>query len=677
MASNISNNNNNHNYNNNNNNNHNNNNNNNNNNHNNNHNNNNNNNNNNHNNNNNNKSNNNLIPETKVFPSRQNNENNRSLNPSELRAALQRVAAKPNGLLVGNQLIKRVSGPASVTLLKPPANPPFHMPPIIFFGDIHWSIHGECEECDGRDGCYRISKGSFYQVFDRVATKEAPIDVYVEYFMKDMPYHQPFQTLGELARTREYIRKCAAWDKTEEKRYSTPSCPTQNIRYQYGDPRASDPSHVSGTIFEYILDYLHISPDKTKKLILESSDPLTQHIGKPMIDAFETFNGFTQYGKYINPMIYADQMYNLLLNVSPQDSRIAKQLQKMPNGFNKKWIEELIYDSIIEIKDEWYLNNWMADVYTLLRLFKTPKGGPSPALAIMYFGDYHRRVIVNFLIKRLGYEAIYSDNIMEEKKPKSNKRNLTARCIIFNKHIPLNDLFHNPVLSKGKRRRHRSRKSGQSLGITLDQVEGPIKDYENYTFYVFHLPRNNKRVMTVDKVIVDDHHYKKFSNDEQEEYISLFPVQTLVLYYDPTTKQHRIFYRDYRTDDPNIHFTIYSKHILPFKKMKDQPYIYDFNMMMVQNMEHSYYIQMNDEDNNEDSKNEDDTEYVPFGEGSDQGIHRIIFTLTLAAVRQIRKMIMDHPSTPRDALIYRQDGGGRRAKKSVTRKKLKSISYKK
>lgn len=609
-----------------------------------------------------------FIPEKDMPPSRKNNKNNHSFHPAELKSALQQT--KPNGLLVGNRLIKRISGPASVTLLKPPANPPFLMPPVIFFGDVHFSVHGECEQCDGRDGCYRISNGSFYQVFDRVATKDAPIDVYVESFMKDMPYHEPFPQKGEMARTRDFIRKCAAWNKIEQKREQTPSCPTRNIRYQYSDPRQAHPVQVKGTTFEYLLDMMHNSPVHTKEYILKSSDPLTQEIGKQIIKAFEGFKGITKERKPINLEEYTFEMYELIKAASPEHSRIAKQLQKMPNAFNKEWLLEVIHDAIRKLHlNDWYLNTWMADVYTILRLFKTSKDGISPALAIMYFGNYHRQVIVNFLIKRLGYEAIYSDEQINENKLEPNNRNLTARCVIFNKHIPLTNLFQNPVLAQGKRRRSRKHR-GPSLGITLDQVDGPIRRYGNFIFYVFHLPRNDKRVMTVDRITIDEFQEERMTENQREKHISTFPIQTLILYYHPKKKQHHQLHIDYRTTEENndmdIPSMIYSDHIRPILKEDNKPFIYDFVMMMLETRQHHYYLTYRHDNGN--NENSDDSGNFPFGEGSNEGIEEILFTLTPDAVHQIRKMIMDHPMTPRDALIYSHNGGRRRSR--PTKKKI-------
>jgi len=266
--------------------------------------------------------------------------------------------------------------------------------------------------------------------------------------MTEISNNYKYPKNGELWRTVEFFNQCAAWKTSEQKRYRRESCPTENIRYQYGDPRQVSSRQVNGVLFERIVRLIHmdpnriIDPDKLRKTILSASDPIAQEIGNRVINAFETFDGFTE-GIIPNAEIYTDQMYELIMNISPQYSRIRKQLEKMPKDFRPEWIKIIIYNSILSAGDTWISSPWILNVYTILRLFKVQKDGPSPALSVMYFGNAHTMIIMQFLTKNFGYKMIYSDELVEEHKPENDKRNLTARCLIFNKHININKLLIN------------------------------------------------------------------------------------------------------------------------------------------------------------------------------------------------------------------------------------------
>lgn len=400
-----------------------------------------------------------------------------SLQAANLRAALQRAAAKPNGLLIGDKLIQRITGPVSITILKPPSNPSFYMPPIIFFGDVHYSTQGECEACNVDDGCYRISEDAFYQVFDHVATDEAPIDVYTESYMKEVKPNYYINKNGELSRTIEYFRRCAAWTASEKKRFPQPSCPTQHIRYQYGDPRHARMPQDGGAIFEHLLSIMHNDPDTTKKLIMDTPHPIIRKIGQYIIDAFYEFGVYDMSKLAILPMKYSNIMYELLMKIPPSYSRIRKQLEKMPKGFDPESIKFLIYESILNLPNMSLLSRWMADVYLFLRLFKVPTEGLSPALAIMYFGNDHAVTFTYFLQIKFNYEVIYHDELTAEQWLHSKKNNIHtyARCLVINKHIDVNHLLHTSERqlkhhASVKKKRNMSLKKEKKGGSTLPSV---------------------------------------------------------------------------------------------------------------------------------------------------------------------------------------------------------------
>jgi len=356
----------------------------------------------------------------------------------------------PNGLLVGDTLIKRITGPISVTILKPPANPPFYMPPMILFGDAHHSTHGECEECKVADGCYRISDPAFYMAFDSVSTKEEPVDFYLEIFMSELLTNFSISKKGEIYRTMEFFDRCASWSSFTKSRIPKLSCPTKTVRYQYGDLRPADRTQISGIDFDILLSSMHNNPKTTKESIItpryipryrRQLATTNRELATPIIKAFDVFDGYNM-RKMPDPAIYTEQMYQLIMNASPKYSRIAKQLQKMPKGFNPEWIKDIIYNSIVQKNiGRFNLSAWILDLYTLLRIFKNPTNGPTPALSVVYYGNSHTIPMTTFLTEKLGYEIIYSDKGSMENKPKDNYRNTYNRCIVFNKHIDVNALL--------------------------------------------------------------------------------------------------------------------------------------------------------------------------------------------------------------------------------------------
>lgn len=350
------------------------------------------------------------------------------------------------GLLLGDQLIQRITGPMRVTILKPPSSPPFSMPPILLFGDVHFSIEGECADCMVNDGCYRISEDAFFQALDRVSTKDAPIDFYIESYMKDIPNSHRIAAVGEIQRATNSIRRCAAWNKSKKQRYRRNACPTETVRYHYGDLRQTNPDQDEGAYFEYIMMLMHKNPKVVKEKILSfPSDHVFYQLGKPIIDAFDAFNGYDM-TQMPDPVLYSNLMYRLITRVSPRYSRIRKQFNKRPKGFPPEWIVPLIYHSILYLGDRRYISGWLMDVYTILRVFKMSEGPPA-ALTVMYFGNSHVNTLTRFLRDVVGYDTVYHDEMDDANESR------ISRCLVFKERIDLQPLLR--IQQGGRRMKHR------------------------------------------------------------------------------------------------------------------------------------------------------------------------------------------------------------------------------
>jgi hypothetical protein len=85
------------------------------------------------------------------------------------------AAIKMNGILIKDTLISRISGPASITILKPTKD--FHKshkaPIFILFGDVHESKDNMCLECKCESKsefcCYEIYSPEFLKLIDGIA----------------------------------------------------------------------------------------------------------------------------------------------------------------------------------------------------------------------------------------------------------------------------------------------------------------------------------------------------------------------------------------------------------------------------------------------------------------------------------------------------------------------------
>lgn len=168
------------------------------------------------------------------------------------------------GLHLATKVVHRISGPVSMTYLKPNMTPPdkknayhpYHtlipdpsaLPLILLWGDAHADDTGMCSKCDcdsNQSCCYTIYDKAFLKELDLLAT-DYPVDFYTESSV-DFPRSSAGNKNILFERFfHETVKDCHDRPLRSKKAYET-TCPTKNIRWHYSDVR-----FTSHTIEHYI-----------------------------------------------------------------------------------------------------------------------------------------------------------------------------------------------------------------------------------------------------------------------------------------------------------------------------------------------------------------------------------------------------------------------------------------
>lgn len=144
-----------------------------------------------------------------------------------------------SGLHLIDKVIHRISGPASMHYLKPRDPTHTDLPLVLLWGDRHQSDSDMCNncECESEQGrcCYKIYDKPFLKELDKIA-EHVPVDFYTELHRERIrPYHGKqnvlfYHFLSELT------QPCHDVSLRSKKNY-TKECPTEFIRWHYGDLR--------------------------------------------------------------------------------------------------------------------------------------------------------------------------------------------------------------------------------------------------------------------------------------------------------------------------------------------------------------------------------------------------------------------------------------------------------
>lgn len=177
------------------------------------------------------------------------------------------------GLILSGNVIKHISGPVSMYILKPDIDfhKKFKAPIFVLFGDNHNSNANLCTDCrcelnDEKSCCYEVFSDKFLKIIDDVAKDpKYPIDFSIEGGLSDLNFlgniSKNWKNKLELTKNkaitknyplpllRERILPCYARNfKEKDPEYYGKTCPTTNIRWHLADPRQVN---VAGYKYNY------------------------------------------------------------------------------------------------------------------------------------------------------------------------------------------------------------------------------------------------------------------------------------------------------------------------------------------------------------------------------------------------------------------------------------------
>jgi hypothetical protein len=233
------------------------------------------------------------------------------------------------GLKINNKIIKKISGPINIRILKPslesflqyknPTNEEsgnMKLPLIILFGDVHGSFTATCSPCDEDDKskeCFSIYKTSFLDLFNNISTKyKHPIDFFIEdslnlhlrklnndlYTKKNEIF--VFPSHGPLGSFINSVHHCT----DHKSKYYNSVCKFKNTRIHFGDFRQISPQETEFLIFT--------NPYQANRKIISNEIYLEKILGSTFRLIFDFFKN-TKYGD-VDPNTIIDPVANRFAN---------------------------------------------------------------------------------------------------------------------------------------------------------------------------------------------------------------------------------------------------------------------------------------------------------------------------------------------------------------------------
>jgi len=354
-----------------------------------------------------------------------------------------------NGLTIGREKIKILSGPIDYYYLKPIDS---KYPLILLLGDLHMGDFNTCEPCKLPD-CYRVFDQLFLDLLDKVG-QEYDVNLFLEVFGWEWEKHTIDNSNSSLAQLIKKGKHCFIKDS---------NCPTKNIKWHFGDPRMNS-AKWEGIFVAFITEFQNLTPDdrSASKTILKV---LTERgFDIDLIKEIQTV--WKQIHKVISTnnfdlKMITDIMFNSFEKVN-RKSLIYKQIQNSGIEIDiwKKCFlrgldyyvmyspiptEQLTYDTIfIFFKNTFF--NVFVDMYVLSRMNKSPNRG----ISIAMLGSNHCRSIIIMLTELNKYELVsfYSDlnNIKQKvhdiEQDIIKNKELTFEEIIEETKTPLLEYFN-------------------------------------------------------------------------------------------------------------------------------------------------------------------------------------------------------------------------------------------
>ena len=347
---------------------------------------------------------------------------------------------------VGDILVNRLSGPASVYYMKPSALKVNGMdcPLVLLFGDIHFSYENACDPCDQKEGCYALHDREFLENIDKLA-EEYPIDFFTESNPITRPPLDQGFLFGKLMNT---TRKCHQAKDRSTREYSR-FCPTRNVRWHYVDSRffGKVEQNLIGAMF-YLLDnpnakaeYLYNQERLIQILAMAVMDDvpyedIMDELADYMVTTLMVEGGLSYKQRYPNFMEFTQLWKGEYYHRKIKDKlKIIRDTAGIPYTFGMFFLEGydaldknvLTEEHIKPIRDLLIiLEAPILDIYQISRMLKKPKDNTNSYLSLGFFGNAHIINIQEFLQKVLGYGIVYK-----------RERKASRRCVSFDEPIDL------------------------------------------------------------------------------------------------------------------------------------------------------------------------------------------------------------------------------------------------
>ena len=171
------------------------------------------------------------------------------------------------GLKINGEIIKKISGPVSFTILKPDIvsykylyneekeiydeetgretklKRETKLPLIILFGDHHFSLDDRCDPCKNADNCFNIYDEQFLSKLNEISNENHPVEFYAETFnINKSNKNFIYEMRDFMSMFTDEIKDC--FDKTDKKE----KCKYKNIKWQYADLRNQNEEYVNEKI---------------------------------------------------------------------------------------------------------------------------------------------------------------------------------------------------------------------------------------------------------------------------------------------------------------------------------------------------------------------------------------------------------------------------------------------
>jgi len=305
-------------------------------------------------------------------------------------------------ILIKDLQIDSITGPISLTILVPEPDlvnaVKRTIPIIMLFGDRHESEEGYCSTCTcdlkTKNCCYEIWSKEFLQIFDSIATKEQPIDFYIESFTNKADIEEAKKDIykyskelseaakkGTMSKLREKLYTCYFRELRGTKAYKD-LCPTSNIRWQFADARQGDTGSIESNLV-LINNLFYNIADLAKlgytAISMDTKASVANLMARTVKYEISTIAGFSDILElYIEFIKNPKHFYSLLFNPEGDMiklTKIYKQIKKQQFPFNSTHYWSNIINNYVKYivdKHEFFVTSSYVDaVIEMSKLYKT------------------------------------------------------------------------------------------------------------------------------------------------------------------------------------------------------------------------------------------------------------------------------------------------------------------